>query len=168
MKRLIQLALLPLALAAQNLPLARHFLVNGDIVALAQAGYSERTILETLAAKPNRFDTNAEALVGLAAQGISERIVAAMLLAKSCGPECLQKFEGHRIDTSQGEAARLPVAAKGVPYLATLNWRAEPRCPAADAVVSFAGGALTPGLKLTLLCAVGMDAAARCVPGRSK
>ncbi len=160
MKSVIQSCLiLPLALAAQQLPLVRQFLVNGDVVALAEAGYSERTIVEMMAAKPNRFDTNADALVDLAAHGISERVVEAMLLAKTCGPECLRNKESRRGNTSQSEASRLPVAAKGVPYRASLDWHADPRChPVADEVLALAGGALPPGLQLTMLGLEGVPA----------
>jgi hypothetical protein len=153
MKRVIPVTylcvLFPLTLNAQEIPLMRHFLMNRDIVALAQAGYSEQTIIDTLLAKPNRFDTNADALVDLAAHGISERVVEAMLLA-TCGQGCAEDIEKLRLAEAHAMEQQLPVAAKGVAYRTSLDIRSDVRCPMADAALSLVSAKLPPGLKLTM------------------
>jgi hypothetical protein len=154
MKRMIPVThlclLIPLALSAQEIPLMRHFLINRDIVALAQAGYSEQTIIDTLLAKPNRFDTNADALVDLAAHGISERVVEAMLLVVACGQGCAEGMEKFRVVEAHVLEQELPVAAKGVAYRTSLDIRSDVRCPMADAALSLVSGKLPPGLRLTM------------------
>jgi hypothetical protein len=149
MKKLASLCLLaPLALIAQELPLTHHFLLNRDIIALAQAGYSEQTIINTLLAKPNRFDTNTDALVDLAAQGISERVVEAMLMA-ACGQGCAEGSAKLRTMKSQVVEQPLPVAVKGVAYRTSLDIRSDIRCPMADPALSLVSGKLPPGLRLS-------------------
>jgi hypothetical protein len=149
MKKLASLFLLaPLALQAQVLPLT-HFLMNRDIIALAQAGYGEQTIIDTLLAKPNRFDTNADALVELAAHGISERVVEAMLVA-TCGQECSKGMEKLRAAEAHAAEQQLPVAAKGAAYRTPLDIRSDLRCPMADATLSLVSGTLPSGLRLTM------------------
>src|SRR5689334_22805427 len=86
MKAVLIALLLASGLVAQQHPLQRQFLVNRDVVALARAGFGEQTIIDMILVKPNRFDTAAEALAALAAQGISQRIVQVMLVVKKCGP----------------------------------------------------------------------------------
>jgi hypothetical protein len=154
MKRVIPVTylclLMPLALPGQEIRLMRHFLMNRDIVALAQAGYSEQTIIDMLLAKPNRFDTNADALVDLAAHGISERVVEAMLLSAACGQGCAQGIEKLLLAEARREEQPLPVAAKGVAYRTSLDIRADVRCPMADATLSLVSGKLPPGLRLAM------------------
>jgi hypothetical protein len=154
MKRVIPVTylclLFPLTLPAQEIPLMHHFLMNRDIVALAQAGYGEQTIIDTLLAKPNRFDTNADALVDLAAHGISERVVEAMMLAAACGQGCAQDMEKVRQAEAHAAEQQLPIAAKGVAYRTTLDIRADVRCPMADAALSLVSGKLPSGLRLTM------------------
>jgi hypothetical protein len=150
MKRLAPLCMLaPLALTAQELPLTHHFLLNRDIVALAQAGYGEQTIIDTLLAKPNRFDTNTDALVELAAHGISERVVEAMLLA-ACGQRCAEEMPKFCALESHVAEQQLPVAAKGVAYRTSFDIRTDVRCPLADPALSLVSGRLPPGLRLTM------------------
>jgi hypothetical protein len=73
------------SLSAQQHPQKRNFLLNRDVVTLAKAGFTEQIIIETIRATPNRFDVTAEALAALSAQGMSLRVVEAMLVAKICG-----------------------------------------------------------------------------------
>jgi hypothetical protein len=80
-------ALGPLRLAAQQHPQVRHFLVNRDVVALAKAGFNEQIIIDTIRAMPNRFDITTQALAVLSEQGLSQRVVEAMLVAKTCGSQ---------------------------------------------------------------------------------
>ena len=72
-------------LSAQQHPQRRLYLLNRDVVALAKAGFTEQIIIETIRARPNRFDIATDALVLLSGQGISQRVVEAMLFAKTCG-----------------------------------------------------------------------------------
>jgi hypothetical protein len=154
MKRIVPVIYLcllaPPGLPAEEIPLVRQFLVNRDVVALAQAGYGEQTIIETILAKPNRFDTNTDALVELAAHGISERVVEAVLLAKACAPGCPQGIENLRGEAGHDTARQLPVAAKGVAYRALLDTRIDVRCLMAYITLSLASGELPPGLRLTM------------------
>jgi hypothetical protein len=76
-----------LPLSGQQHPQRRHFLVNQDVVNLAKAGFTEHDIIDTVRAAPSRFDVSVAALVRLSAQGISERVVQAMLAShSSIGP----------------------------------------------------------------------------------
>ena len=63
----------------------RRFLLNRDIITLAKAGFTEQAIIDTIRATPNRFDVTTGALVALAAQGISQRVVEALLVAQTRG-----------------------------------------------------------------------------------
>ncbi|MBZ5609102.1 MAG: hypothetical protein LAP38_12645 [Acidobacteriia bacterium] len=74
-------------LSAQQHPQQRHFLLNRDVVALAKAGFSEQVIIETIRVTPSRFDVRTDALAALSGQGISQRVVEAMLVAKTCGSQ---------------------------------------------------------------------------------
>jgi hypothetical protein len=89
MRRITVLALLLTLcltwLPAQQHPQKRNFLLNRDVVTLAKAGFPERIIIDTIRTTPSRFDVTAEALAALSGQGISQRLVKAMLLAKNCG-----------------------------------------------------------------------------------
>ncbi|MFN7922803.1 MAG: hypothetical protein U0Q16_22040 [Bryobacteraceae bacterium] len=53
---------------------------NEGLVMLARAGYNERFLLELIRAKTSRFDTSVEGLVYFAKNGVSERVVRAILL----------------------------------------------------------------------------------------
>jgi len=66
-----------LLLAATLLPAAEP-LTNQGLVQLAEAGYSERFLLDIIESRPVRFDTSVEGLVFLARQGLSENLVRAV------------------------------------------------------------------------------------------
>jgi hypothetical protein len=74
----IALALLPMVCGAQSLGLARNILTNRDIVTLANAGFSEAFIIQTIATSSTKFELTADALADLAKNGITEDIVSAM------------------------------------------------------------------------------------------
>jgi hypothetical protein len=58
---------------------AESVLDNQGLVMLAHAGYNERFLAELLQARECRFDTSVEGLVYPAKQGISEKLVRAVL-----------------------------------------------------------------------------------------
>jgi len=64
-------------LAAALLPAAEP-LTNQGLVQLAEAGYSERFLLDLIQSRPARFDTTVQGLVFLAQQGLSENLVRAV------------------------------------------------------------------------------------------
>ena len=57
-------------------------LTNQRVVLLAQAGYSEGSIIEIIKNKQSKFDVSPEGLTWLAQQGLTERIVGAMVVAE--------------------------------------------------------------------------------------
>jgi len=54
-------------------------LTNAAIIKLAHAGFSERTIIAIIGARPVRFDLAPDRLIELKKRGISEKIILAML-----------------------------------------------------------------------------------------
>ncbi|MBV8732466.1 MAG: hypothetical protein JO336_21865, partial [Acidobacteriia bacterium] len=147
-------------LPAQEGPQARRFLENRDVLTLAQAGYDEQTIIDTLLAKTNRFDTATAALAELASQGVSQRILQAMLLAKACNPpsdlpgnrpqSCGPAVAALRSFGTHIAAGDLPLAAKGIPYRASIDMRTDGRCPVSDVSLALVKGTLPAGLNLTM------------------
>jgi hypothetical protein len=57
----------------------KNVLTNQGVVLLAQAGYSERFIIDMIFHKQTQFDVSVEGLAWLAKQGLSERIVRTMV-----------------------------------------------------------------------------------------
>jgi hypothetical protein len=62
----------------QNAPKA---MTNSDVVAMAKAGLPEDTIISALGAQETSFDNSAAALVDLVKQGVSAKIIDAMIAA---------------------------------------------------------------------------------------
>ena len=153
-----------LRLMAQAHPSRRNFLVNRDVVALAQAGYDEQTIIETVLAKPSRFDVTTHALGELAAEGISERVIQAMLVAKNHSPVAAVTAMSphHRLPPavdSQGPlrfaASDLPMAARSVPYSAPIQTVVDGRCRNGNPSLFLTSGSLPKGVALNTLGLVG-------------
>ena len=145
---------------AQPAPIPPHVLQNRDVAALARAGFNEQSILDKMLTEPNRFDTTTGALADLAAQGISEDILRAMLMAKERGaPLCLAGGQSSQ-ESAAPEAGRipsggilpeeLPRAAREVPYRALIDIRVDGRCPSGNVSLSLAAGVLPRGLRLTI------------------
>jgi hypothetical protein len=65
--------------AAQTIPLTQNQLTNRDIVTLAKAGFNEDFILDFIGMSRTRFDTSVSGLADLAKEGLSERLIRAML-----------------------------------------------------------------------------------------
>jgi hypothetical protein len=57
----------------------RNVLTNQGVVLLARAGYSEAFLIDLIHHKQTQFDVTAEGLAWLARQGLSERVVRAMV-----------------------------------------------------------------------------------------
>jgi hypothetical protein len=65
--------------AAQGMASRRSALTNKDIVTLAKAGFDEDFVIDAIARSRKEFDTSADALAALAAEGVTQRIARAML-----------------------------------------------------------------------------------------
>src|SRR3974377_576275 len=82
-KAILPFLLLGLSLApkadAQAVALSQNSLPNQDVVALAGAGCGEGFLIDLVGRSRTRFDTSANALAELAKQGITERLIRAML-----------------------------------------------------------------------------------------
>jgi len=80
---LFALACAPLP-AAESLPSGwpRQVLSNEGIVRLARAGYNDRFLMDLITRQDIRFDTSVEGLVYFAKNGVSERVVRAVLVAE--------------------------------------------------------------------------------------
>jgi len=59
--------------------LGRNVLTNQGVALLARSGYSEGFIIDMIFHKETQFDVSAEGLAWLAKQGLTERIVRAMV-----------------------------------------------------------------------------------------
>jgi hypothetical protein len=62
-----------------NMSQTREVLTNPAIIALAAAGFSEAMLIELMRNSETGFDTSVDGLAALARQGISERVIRAML-----------------------------------------------------------------------------------------
>ncbi len=81
------LVLLALAGSLCGAEWGKSFLNNEGLVLLARAGYGEKFLAELIQSQPSRFDTSVEGLVFLAKNGLSERMVRYILLAKKRADE---------------------------------------------------------------------------------
>jgi hypothetical protein len=54
-------------------------LTNASVVKLVRAGFSEKTVIAIIRARPARFDLSAERLIELKKGGVGERVILAML-----------------------------------------------------------------------------------------
>ena len=54
-------------------------LTNASVVKLVRAGFSEKTVIAIVRARPARFDLSAERLIELKKGGVGERVILAML-----------------------------------------------------------------------------------------
>lgn len=67
----------PVAWAQNKKPLT-----NSDVVQMVKAGFNETTIDEAIQADPTAFDTSVQALIALKNEGVSQKVIDAMLAAK--------------------------------------------------------------------------------------
>ncbi|HEU0121696.1 MAG TPA: hypothetical protein VFQ91_14300 [Bryobacteraceae bacterium] len=81
MRLLIGLAFSVAMLAAEpeTLALPRHVLTNDGLVVLARAGLGDGLLVDLIRHKRTQFDTSADALAALARQGMSERVLRAVV-----------------------------------------------------------------------------------------
>jgi hypothetical protein len=73
--------------AAQSMASKRSVLTNRDIVTLAKAGFDEDFVIDAIARSRKEFDTSADALAALAGEGITQRIVRAILDSETSAPK---------------------------------------------------------------------------------
>ncbi len=83
----IVIALLAAAAAcrAQTAVSSRNVLTNRDVVTLADAGFGEEFIIETIGASRAEFDTTADALAELKKHGVKDDIIRAIQGARPSG-----------------------------------------------------------------------------------
>jgi hypothetical protein len=110
MKRLVALSA---ALCLATPTLAQEVLTNELVVALNSAGLGEQTIVAKIKASPSTFDTDAEKLIALKRQGISDAVIAAMVEASS-----RSQFSSAAMGASDSPDPRAPHAS-GIYLLAS-------------------------------------------------
>ena len=54
-------------------------MTNASVVKLVKAGFKEKTVIAIIGSRPNVFNLDAEQLIQLKRQGVSEDIILAML-----------------------------------------------------------------------------------------
>ena len=79
MRLLMAIALCAVACMAQEAGPPRTALTNRDVETLADAGFSEEFIVETIGASRLEFDTNAGAIAELKKHGVNENVIRAMV-----------------------------------------------------------------------------------------
>lgn len=82
MKRLLAATLFSvsiLSVSAQAQQSSEPLLTNASVVKLVKAGFKEKTVITIISNRPNIFDLDAEQLIQLKRQGVSENIILAML-----------------------------------------------------------------------------------------
>jgi hypothetical protein len=73
-------------------------LTNAAIVKLAKAGFSEKTIISLIAARPGSFNLSAENMISLKRSGVGEKIILAMV-AKQQGEDIGDDFWSDDLDS---------------------------------------------------------------------
>ena len=74
------------AAGAQTGALMQNTLTNHDIVVLAQAGFNENFIVDLISMSRTRFDTTVTGLADMLKEGLTERLIRAML-ATTAAPQ---------------------------------------------------------------------------------
>src|SRR5919107_272268 len=69
----------PARAQAQNGGAASMTLTNASVVKLVRAGFREKTVIAIIGARPVNFDLTPERLIELKKNGVSERVILAML-----------------------------------------------------------------------------------------
>src|SRR5882672_8758230 len=54
-------------------------LTNASVIKLVRAGFKEKTVIAIIHSRPNRFDLNAERLIELKHNGVTENVILAMI-----------------------------------------------------------------------------------------
>ena len=141
--KVIPLLALAAACGAQNAASSRNVLTNRDVVTLADSGFGEEFIIETIGASRTEFDTTADGLAELKKNGVKEDIIRAMRdahppgkgqakpeLADSDGAQPIRVFveasqNSSRISPSRSQAAEIVEAfARNCPSLTVTNRKA--------------------------------------------
>jgi hypothetical protein len=102
----MQKAILPLLVFGMGLAAGAHAqtsgltLTNQDLVTLAKAGFNEDFLVDLIGTSHTRFDLSGSALAELAKQGLTERLIRAMLTPAVAAPAAtsagLPRSEGKR------------------------------------------------------------------------
>src|SRR5215469_5971093 len=61
-------------------------ITNDDVIKLVKAGMSDNTVLLIIQKSANRFDTSPKALITLKQAGVSDAVIAAMVIAPPSAP----------------------------------------------------------------------------------
>lgn len=86
-------------------------LTNASIVKLVKAGFKEKTIISIIAARPSRFDLTPERMIELKRNGVSEKVILAMLshqegMATSDEAWGDDPFFNQRLENGQNDSAK--------------------------------------------------------------
>jgi hypothetical protein len=54
-------------------------LTNASVIKLVRAGFKEKTVIAIIQSRPNKFDLNAERLIDLKHNGVTENVILAMI-----------------------------------------------------------------------------------------
>ena len=82
MKRILAAALLSVSILSVSVDAQQStepLLTNASVVKLVKAGFKEKTVITIISNRPNIFELDAEQLIQLKRQGVSENIILAML-----------------------------------------------------------------------------------------
>ena len=89
------------AIAAQT-RITEGTLTNAAIVKLVKAGFSEKTVISLIAARPGSFNLSAENMIALKRSNVSEKIILAMV-AKQQGEIIDDDFWSDDLSASSNE-----------------------------------------------------------------
>ncbi len=121
-------AILPLLVFGMGLAAGAHAqtsaltLTNQDIVTLAKAGFNEDFLIDLIGTSHTRFDLSGNALADLAKQGLTERVLRAMLApvptpaATPAGPAGSEGNPGSRTPKARQPAESTLAIVNHVPY----------------------------------------------------
>lgn len=92
---------------AQRAPASDELLTNASIIKLSKAGFREKTIISIILRRPSRFDVSAENLIVLKKNGLSEKIILAMV-ARAAGAESVASLESDWDEDSMDTPLKIP------------------------------------------------------------
>jgi hypothetical protein len=138
----IAVALFASVCSAQDAGFSRNVLTNRDIVTLANAGFDDEFIVETITTSRTQFDTTPDGMADLAKHGIKEDIIRAMRSAHPSTPGAAPAaFPAEAASGGRAQPVRVFVeSSPSSPFLSQTH-------PAAEIVKAF--GRNCPGLTVT-------------------
>jgi hypothetical protein len=123
---LVFLAICPLLVAQQSLN-------NDAVIKLVKAGLSDDLIVATINAQPGTYDTSTDGLIALKAAGVSDKVVAAIVLKAAAPPPVAAT-------PAPAPAAEAPAAGPAQPAEAGKASGAAPISAGARVVIAPMGG----------------------------